>query len=260
MIFTDRAPDLLTSATRTKLLPVVEIFGPTIQGEGQLIGMPTMFIRFGGCDFRCSWCDSMHAVDKKVYGHTWSGMTPLGILDELVRLSPSPGLVTLSGGNPAIHDLGPLCSTLRAAGFKLAMETQGTTSSPWWEMLDYLTLSPKPPSSGMAEDFDPLSFENCLSWVDRSRVMIKIVVTDDVDYDWAKSIHDLYPAYPMTLQVCNMTPRYQYDQWSIEHLSHVEVLLKAWETIAARTIADQWHNVRVLPQLHTLVWGNKQGV
>ena len=43
-------------------LPVVEVFGPTIQGEGELAGVPTAFVRFGGCDYRCSWCDSLFAV------------------------------------------------------------------------------------------------------------------------------------------------------------------------------------------------------
>jgi len=44
---------------------VSEIFGPTIQGEGALIGQPTVFVRTGGCDYRCSWCDSLHAVDSR---------------------------------------------------------------------------------------------------------------------------------------------------------------------------------------------------
>ena len=43
---------------------VNEIFGPTIQGEGALIGQPTIFVRTGGCDYRCSWCDTLHAVDS----------------------------------------------------------------------------------------------------------------------------------------------------------------------------------------------------
>ena len=44
---------------------ISEIFGPTIQGEGALIGQPTVFVRTGGCDYRCAWCDSLHAVDSR---------------------------------------------------------------------------------------------------------------------------------------------------------------------------------------------------
>ena len=44
-------------------MKVVETFGPTIQGEGPYAGRVCHFVRFGGCDYRCTWCDSMHAVD-----------------------------------------------------------------------------------------------------------------------------------------------------------------------------------------------------
>ena len=44
-------------------IPVLEIFGPTIQGEGRVIGRKTMFVRTAGCDYRCSWCDSAFTWD-----------------------------------------------------------------------------------------------------------------------------------------------------------------------------------------------------
>lgn len=47
---------------KSKKFPVVELFGPTIQGEGAVAGQFSHFVRFGGCPRRCSWCDSMHAV------------------------------------------------------------------------------------------------------------------------------------------------------------------------------------------------------
>ena len=53
---------------------IAEIFGPTIQGEGALIGLPTVFVRTGGCDYRCSWCDSLHAVSS-AYRHDWGSMS-----------------------------------------------------------------------------------------------------------------------------------------------------------------------------------------
>ena len=48
-----------------KKLRISEIFGPTIQGEGALIGKPTVFVRAGGCDYRCSWCDTLYAVENQ---------------------------------------------------------------------------------------------------------------------------------------------------------------------------------------------------
>ena len=53
---------------------ISEIFGPTIQGEGPLIGIPTIFVRTGSCDYRCSWCDSLYAVLPQ-YKKDWRKMT-----------------------------------------------------------------------------------------------------------------------------------------------------------------------------------------
>ena len=57
-----RAPTR-AAAVEVETFPVIEIFGPTIQGEGAEAGLPTHFVRLGGCDYRCSWCDTMYAVD-----------------------------------------------------------------------------------------------------------------------------------------------------------------------------------------------------
>src|SRR5947209_8352955 len=56
-------PATAAAPARVKTYPVIEIFGPTIQGEGAEAGLATHFLRVGGCDYRCSWCDTMYAVD-----------------------------------------------------------------------------------------------------------------------------------------------------------------------------------------------------
>ena len=90
------------------VIRVSEIFGPTIQGEGPLIGHPTVFVRTGGCDYRCSWCDTLYAVLPR-YRDEWHPMTPPEIFARIEELSGgAPILVTLSGGNPAVQPLGPL--------------------------------------------------------------------------------------------------------------------------------------------------------
>ena len=50
-----------TGAART--FPVLEVFGPVLQGEGRMIGAQTHFVRFGYCDFHCAWCDTLYAVE-----------------------------------------------------------------------------------------------------------------------------------------------------------------------------------------------------
>ncbi|MCK9911157.1 radical SAM protein, partial [Microbacteriaceae bacterium K1510] len=81
---------------------MLEIFGPTIQGEGMVIGQKTMFVRTAGCDYRCSWCDS---------AFTWDGsareqirqMTPEEIWQELRHIGQDRfSHVTISGGNPLL--------------------------------------------------------------------------------------------------------------------------------------------------------------
>ena len=113
-------------------LRIAEIFGPTIQGEGALIGQPTVFIRAGGCDYRCSWCDSLHAVESQ-YRHTWAPMSPDAVWNEVLRLSRSqPLTVSISGGNPAIQDFGPVIERGRSLGYRFACETQGSVARPWF--------------------------------------------------------------------------------------------------------------------------------
>jgi len=148
---------------------VAEIFGPTIQGEGALIGLPTIFVRTGGCDYRCSWCDSLHAVDA-AYRDSWAPMAASEVMAEVERLSGGqPMMVTLSGGNPAIQPLGPLIRQGRAKGYRFALETQGSVARGWFADLDMLVLSPKPPSSGMEVDWALLG--RCVEAAERAPVL-----------------------------------------------------------------------------------------
>jgi len=65
-----------------ELIAVSEIFGPTVQGEGALIGTQTLFVRTGGCDYRCSWCDTGYAVLPK-YEDDWQQMDAQTIMTEI---------------------------------------------------------------------------------------------------------------------------------------------------------------------------------
>src|SRR3954471_18698653 len=111
------APVVTDSRQRTRTFPVIEIFGPTIQGEGAEAGLPTHFVRLGGCDFRCSWCDTMYAVDPAAVRANSVRMSTDEIVDQIAALEGSPGWVTLSGGNPALHHFGPLVDSLQATGY-----------------------------------------------------------------------------------------------------------------------------------------------
>lgn len=233
-------------------LRISEIFGPTIQGEGVLIGAPTLFVRAGGCDYRCAWCDSLHAVDS-AFRHDWAAMTPEAVMEDLRRLSGNrPITVSISGGNPAIQDFGPLIALGRAEGYDFACETQGSIAQPWFADLDTLVLSPKPPSSGETTDWD--RFARCLELAgDRPKVVMKIVIFDETDYAWAKEAAARHPELPLYLQPGNpeTDPARPVDlQQAVNRL----------EWLVGRVTADGWFTPRVLPQLHVLIWGNRRGV
>ncbi len=232
---------------------IAEIFGPTIQGEGALIGEPTVFVRSGGCDYRCSWCDSFHAVDSE-YRDTWKPMLADEILNQVEALSGNkPLMVTLSGGNPAIQPFGNLIKLGQDKGYRFAMETQGSIAQDWFASLDTLVLSPKPPSSGEVIDWD--KFDECLIKAQSVNTAMKIVIFDEEDYLWAKEVAENYEQLPCYLQPGNHTPPNADDE-TID----MDGIYNRYEWLIERSLKDQWYNVKILPQLHVLVWGNKRGV
>lgn len=231
---------------------IAEIFGPTIQGEGPLIGLPSVFVRTAGCNDRCRWCDSLHAV-LPAYRDEWRRMTAGEILAEIDRLTSNrPTLVSLTGGNPALHDLAELISAGRARGHRFALETQGNVAKPWFTALDWLVLSPKPPSAGMT--FDPAALAACVAAAGAATVIaLKFPVLDDGDYRFARTVADTFPQVPAYLQPVNPEPG---GDSAIPPADALDRLRRLMERLAA----DDWPNARVLPQLHLLAWGNRRGV
>jgi 7-carboxy-7-deazaguanine synthase len=237
---------------------ISEIFGPTIQGEGPLIGRPTVFVRTGGCDYRCTWCDTLYAVLPE-YRDEWPPMTPGAIIAQVDELAGGkPVLVSLSGGNPALHPLGPLIALGRESGHSFALETQGSISQPWFAELDWLILSPKPPSAGVT--VDQAAFEVCLKAArGRPRCVLKIVIFDDADYSYAQALAASYPALPVYLQVGNPAPLVAAEG-VLPNVTDIDDLLQRFRWLVGRVTTDHWFVPTVLPQLHVLTWGNKRGV
>jgi 7-carboxy-7-deazaguanine synthase len=239
---------------------ISEIFGPTIQGEGMLIGQPTVFVRTGGCDYRCSWCDTLHAVDSE-YRHNWLAMEVETIWGQVRHLSGGvPLTVSLSGGNPAIQPLGSLIRRGKQDGYRFAIETQGSVARDWFADLDFLVLSPKPPSSGMETDWNVLA--DCLKAATGSpsggpRIGLKFVVFDDADYAFAKDAAARFPNLPVYLQPGNHTPPPPDDD---DARIDLDGIMDRMLWLVDKVMDDRWFTATVLPQLHVLLWGNKRGV
>lgn len=238
-------------STRPKTFPVVETFGPTIQGEGWTAGLPTYFVRLGGCDWRCEWCDSPHAVYPEAVREA-PRLTEQQIVE---RLDPQwASWVTLSGGNPALHELGVLVSSLHREGFLVAVETQGSRWRSWLATVDHLTVSPKPPSSGWCT---PAQARQVARFMDEAyrvgSASLKIVVFDRVDLAWALECAATYALLPFYISVGTDSLGHEPLAATAARYREICELVAADGTPAAR-------RARVLPQLHVIAWGHARGV
>ncbi|GAE36502.1 7-carboxy-7-deazaguanine synthase QueE [Halalkalibacter akibai] len=233
-------------------IPVMEIFGPTIQGEGMVIGQKTMFVRTGGCDYSCSWCDSSFTWDGSTRSHL---MQAADIVEELIQIGGNRfSHVTISGGNPALHKgIEELIGLCHSNGWKVAVETQGSIWQEWMKQIDDVTISPKPPSSGMNTDYQRLDFY--MEELQGHHVSLKVVVFNDEDFEFAEEVHKRYPNVPFYLQIGNENVA------STNNAELLSMLLERYEWLIEKaTQSSAMNDAKVLPQLHTLIWGNKRGV
>jgi organic radical activating enzyme len=155
---------MILESTITTALPVMEHFY-TLQGEGLHQGKAAYFVRLGGCDVGCVWCDVKESWDREKH--------PLFTIEELIRnIKNTPAeIVVITGGEPLLHDLTALTASLKAKGLRTHMETSG--SSPLSGVWDWITLSPK-------------KFKAPLPEVLPHANELKIVVFNKSDFAWAE--------------------------------------------------------------------------
>lgn len=145
-------------------LPLVEDFY-TIQGEGYHAGKPAYFIRLGGCDVGCRWCDAKYTWNPRLY-------PPVGIERIVGRATGCPArAIVITGGEPLLYPLGPLTGILRERGLEIFLETSG--SHPFSGCFDWVCLSPK-------RQQPPL--EEAYARADE----LKVIVEREEDFDWAE--------------------------------------------------------------------------
>lgn len=178
-------------------LQIMELFGPTIQGEGIMTGTVTHFLRTGGCSLRCSWCDSLFAVlPDEIKKHR--KMMDVGQIYDALKALPWAPYVTFTGGDPCLQlRLGDLIPRLNIqANMRVAVETQGQYFPDWLELVDVVTFSPKGPSSGNIVDIHAGLYD----WLGHRspkrsfRVCIKIVCFTLADYTYALDVYNSLPS------------------------------------------------------------------
>lgn len=145
--------------------PVMEAFY-TLQGEGAHTGRAAYFIRLGGCDVGCVWCDVKDSWDADKH-------PKFSVKDIVHGALQNPGrMIVITGGEPLMHDLGPLTNALHASGFSINIETSG--AHPLSGQLDWICLSPK-------------KFKVPLPSVIPYADELKVVIFNKSDFDWAEA-------------------------------------------------------------------------
>jgi organic radical activating enzyme len=171
-------------------LPVMEHFY-TLQGEGYHQGRAAYFIRLGGCDVGCIWCDVKESWDADKHP-----VYEISSLVSEVKKTPAE-IVVITGGEPLMHNLDALTITLQDAGLQTNIETSG--SSPLSGSWNWICLSPK-------------KFKEPLSEVTKLADELKIIVFNKSDFEWAEKYAALVPTacklylQPEWSKAAQMTP------------------------------------------------------
>lgn len=150
---------------KEKKLPLMEAFY-TIQGEGAHQGKAAYFIRLGGCDVGCVWCDVKESWDAEQHPN----VSVHEIVEEAAR-HPAR-LAVITGGEPLMHDLTELCDALHEKHFSINIETSG--AHPLSGELDWVCLSPKKFKAPLPEIYERAD-------------ELKIIIYNKSDFHWAES-------------------------------------------------------------------------
>jgi organic radical activating enzyme len=148
----------------TTVLPVMEDFY-TIQGEGSFQGYAAYFVRLGGCDVGCVWCDVKESWDASVH--------PVLSVSDISQKAIASGtqIAVITGGEPAMYDLLPLTTALKNGGLRTHIETSG--AYPLSGVWDWVCFSPKKFKAPHPSVFDKAN-------------ELKIIVYNKSDFDWAE--------------------------------------------------------------------------
>ena len=152
------------NSIKTLALPVMEHFY-TLQGEGYYQGRAAYFVRLGGCDVGCVWCDVKESWDAEKH-------PVLEISSIIGEIKKTPAdIVVITGGEPLMHNLDTLTAEMKKAGLQTNIETSG--SSPLSGHWDWICLSPK-------------KFKEPLPEITNAANELKVIVYNKSDFAWAE--------------------------------------------------------------------------
>ena len=229
---------------------VMEIYR-SVQGEGTLMGVPTTFVRFFACNLRCSWCDTKYSWSLRE-GGTWESLPALEVAARIQALGARH--VVLTGGEPTLQkELAQLAHLLKDQEYHLTVETNTTIfPAAVAPLIDLWSLSPKLSSAGESYLRYPI-IERFLEELRPDQQQWKFVIRDDIDEQALRSLLSRYSIFaerrlPVILQPEGNTAALDYPS--------------ALEQLAKRVRDPFWdkYHVRVLPQMHVIIWGRRRWV
>ena len=236
---------LLRRAKSQGRLLVSEVFGPTIQGEGRSIGRPAMFLRLGGCNLACDWCDTTYSWNHEL--HDLEGelraMTPTEV--SKAAFKSRAGRLVVTGGEPLLQ-----AQTLRSVleyghqeGWQIEIETNGSVEPQGLEgLVDLYTVSPKLSNSGQ----DPsraLNWTTLMLFAQSDRAAFKFVCRSPADLSEVETIVERAGIHPEDVIV-------------MPEGTTVGVLEDRLRKLAEPVIARGWS---LSPRLHIQLWGDCRG-
>ena len=220
-------------------LTITEIY-KSLQGESTHAGLPCVFVRLTGCNLRCNWCDS----EFSFYGG--KKMSRAEIHLEVTRLSPSGGLVEITGGEPMLQEreVVPLMQQLLDSGYKVLLETSGERPLARVPAQVIKVVDVKCPDSGEPDTF---AIENLEAL--QAHDELKFVLSDRTDYEFARDFigrHRLAERVHAVL----FSPAFRKDASGARDSS--QCLLDP-EELAQWMLADDVP-ARLSLQIHKLIW------
>lgn len=220
-------------------MQISEIY-KSLQGESTHAGLPCVFVRLTGCNLRCNWCDS----EFSFYGGR--KMSVDEVLGEIARLSPSGGLVEITGGEPMLQEreVIPLMEQLLDADYQVLLETSGERPLAHVPKKVIKIVDVKCPHSGEPDTF---ALENLKTL--RPHDELKFVLTDRTDYEFARDFireHDLASRVNAIL----FSPAFKKEATGARDASHC---LLDPRQLAEWILADNLP-ARLSLQIHKFIW------
>jgi len=221
------------------MFQISEIY-KSLQGESTHAGLPCVFVRLTGCNLRCSWCDS----EFSFYGG--SKMTLQEVLSEIARLSPSGGLVEITGGEPMLQEreVIPLMEQLLDADYRVLLETSGERPLARVPKQVIKIVDVKCPHSGAPNTFALENLEKL-----QPHDELKFVLNDRSDYEFARDFvlhHNLAERVHAIL----FSPAFEKSASGSRDTSHCQL---DPQQLAEWILADDVP-ARLSLQIHKLIW------